>query len=79
VTSSESVFEVPALGAGERYAQVVWRKDRALLEDPTRRRYGETARGEQAQEEAGRMWWPIARWRFFHPAVQGRMREYVTF
>jgi hypothetical protein len=52
-----------ALGVGERYALVVWRKDRALLDDPTGRWYGETGQAEQVQEEADRMWWPIARWR----------------
>ncbi|QMU68380.1 hypothetical protein GXP74_09205 [Streptacidiphilus sp. P02-A3a] len=129
------------LGAGERYALVVWRKGVSLLADPTGRWYGETGRDEQVQREADRMWWPIARWRIpnlkalvvvndgrvhrirevygvdeestaagdtgklalnvsgpltperlaerlpglpmalgdAHPAVQGRMREYVTF
>ncbi|MEY9935902.1 caspase domain-containing protein [Streptacidiphilus sp. MAP5-3] len=137
----ESASTEAAPGVGERYALVVWRKSRALLDDPTGRWYGETQRGEQAQEEADRMWWPIARWRIpnlkslvvvtdgrvhrirevfgvdeettsagdngklalrvsapleperladrlpglpfalddAHPAVQGRMREYVTF
>jgi len=51
------------LGAGERYALVVWRKSVALLADPTGRWYGETGRDEQVQQEADRMWWPIARWR----------------
>ncbi|MFC1441400.1 caspase family protein [Streptacidiphilus sp. N1-10] len=139
--------EVPStasteLGVGERYALVVWRKSVTLLADPTGRWYGETGRDEQVQQEADRMWWPIARWRIpnlkalvvvsdgrvhrirevfgvdeertaagdngklalqvsapllaperlaerlpglpfalgdAHPAVQGRMREYVTF
>jgi len=142
VQNVASTTAVPTeLGTGERYALVVWRKSATLLADPTGRWYGETGHDEQVQQEADRMWWPIARWRIpnlkalvvvtdgqvhrirevfgvdeektaagdagklalevsapltpgwlaerlpglpfalgdAHPAVQGRMREYVTF
>ena len=49
-------------GAPAAIALIVWRKEQDHV-DEDGRRYGETGAGEDAQLDADRMWWPIARWR----------------
>lgn len=54
---------VAAKAPGPSYALLVWRKAGRVQRDWDGRLYGETDQGEDAQLDADRMWWPIARWR----------------